>query len=45
MTTVTTQMLETPEVDLVYDIHGPLPTAYVHPPLVMNGQPMDEPGV
>ena len=41
---MTTQMLETPEVDLVYDIHGPLPTADGRPPLVMIGQPMDASG-
>jgi pimeloyl-ACP methyl ester carboxylesterase len=41
---MTTQMLETPEADLVYDIHGPLPTADGHPPLVMIGQPMDASG-
>jgi pimeloyl-ACP methyl ester carboxylesterase len=38
--TVTTQVLETPGVDLVYDVHGPLPTADGRPPLVMIGQPM-----
>jgi pimeloyl-ACP methyl ester carboxylesterase len=37
---MTTHRLETPEVDLVYDIRGPLPTADGHPPLVMIGQPM-----
>ncbi|MGP4014795.1 alpha/beta fold hydrolase [Saccharopolyspora sp. 5N708] len=37
-------MLETPEVDLVYDVHGPLPTADGRPPLVMIGQPMDATG-
>ncbi|GII59055.1 hydrolase [Planotetraspora thailandica] len=41
---MTTQMLETPEADLVYDIHGSLPTADGHPPLVMIGQPMDASG-
>ena len=39
-----TQLLETPVVDLVYDIHGPLPAAGGHPPLVMIGQPMDAGG-
>ena len=34
-------MLETPEVDLVYDVRGPLPTADGRPPLLMIGQPMD----
>ncbi|WP_249714970.1 alpha/beta fold hydrolase [Rhizomonospora bruguierae] len=37
-------MLETPEVDLAYDVHGPLPTAGGRPPLVMIGQPMDASG-
>lgn len=41
---MTTQMLETPEADLVFDIHGPLPAADGHPPLVMIGQPMDASG-
>jgi pimeloyl-ACP methyl ester carboxylesterase len=41
---MTTQMLETPEVDLAYDVHGPLPTADGRPPLVMIGQPMDASG-
>jgi len=41
---MTTQLLQTPEVDLVYDVHGPLPTADGHPPLVMIGQPMDASG-
>src|ERR1035438_1690453 len=41
---MTTQMLETPEVDLVYDIHGPLPTTDGRPRLVMVGQPMDASG-
>jgi pimeloyl-ACP methyl ester carboxylesterase len=40
----TTRMLETPEVDLVYDVHGPLPTPDGRPPLVMIGQPMDAGG-
>src|SRR5436305_6962247 len=37
---MTTQMLTTPEVDLAYDVHGPLPTADGRPPLLMIGQPM-----
>nr|WTB28538.1 alpha/beta hydrolase [Streptomyces sp. NBC_00830] len=41
---MTTQMLETPEVDLAYDVHGPLPTTDGRPPLVMIGQPMDASG-
>jgi pimeloyl-ACP methyl ester carboxylesterase len=42
MTTMT--VLETPEVDLAYDVHGPLPTADGRPPLFMIGQPMDASG-
>jgi pimeloyl-ACP methyl ester carboxylesterase len=41
---MTTQTLETPEVDLAYDVQGPLPTADGRPPLVMIGQPMDARG-
>ncbi|MFJ9034037.1 alpha/beta fold hydrolase [Streptomyces sp. NPDC102274] len=41
---MTTQILETPEVDLAYDVHGPLPTSDGRPPLVMIGQPMDASG-
>ncbi|WP_223623331.1 alpha/beta fold hydrolase [Microbacterium sp. EST19A] len=36
--------LELPDVDLVYDVHGPLPTADGRPPLLMIGQPMDASG-
>jgi pimeloyl-ACP methyl ester carboxylesterase len=36
--------LETAEVDLGYDVRGPLPTADGRPPLVMIGQPMDATG-
>jgi pimeloyl-ACP methyl ester carboxylesterase len=36
--------LELPEVDLVYDVYGPLPTADGRPPLIMIGQPMDASG-
>lgn len=36
--------LELPEVDLVYDVHGPLPAAGARPPLLMIGQPMDASG-
>src|SRR3954463_6425489 len=36
--------LETPEVDLAYDVVGPLPTADGQPPLIMIGQPMDASG-
>ncbi|MBF8184176.1 alpha/beta hydrolase [Nonomuraea sp. K274] len=41
---MTTQILKTPEADLAYDVHGPLPTAGGRPPLVMIGQPMDASG-
>jgi pimeloyl-ACP methyl ester carboxylesterase len=41
---MTTQILETPEVDLAYDLHGPLPTADGRPPLLMIGQPMEAGG-
>lgn len=40
----TTHTLETAEADIVYDVHGPLPTAAGRPPLVMIGQPMDSTG-
>ena len=40
----TTHLLETPEADIAYDVHGPLPTADGRPPLVMIGQPMDASG-
>src|SRR6266516_6077562 len=40
----TTHMLETVEVDIAYDVHGPLPTADGRPPLFMIGQPMDASG-
>ncbi|QFG20784.1 alpha/beta fold hydrolase [Actinomadura sp. WMMB 499] len=41
---MTEHTLQTPEVDLVYDVHGPLPTADGRPPLVLIGQPMDAAG-
>ena len=41
---MTTHLLELPGVDLVYDVHGPLPTADGRPPLVMIAQPMDAGG-
>lgn len=41
---MTQHVLELPEVDLVYDVHGPLPTADGRPPLMMIGQPMDASG-
>jgi pimeloyl-ACP methyl ester carboxylesterase len=40
----TTHVLETPEVDLTYDVQGPLPTADGRPPLFMIAQPMDASG-
>jgi pimeloyl-ACP methyl ester carboxylesterase len=40
----TTHTLETAEVDIVYDVHGPLPTADGRPPLFMIAQPMDASG-
>ena len=40
----TMHMLETAEADIVYDVHGPLPTADGRPPLFMIGQPMDASG-
>ena len=40
----TTHTLETPEADIVYDVHGPAPADSPHPPLVMVGQPMDASG-
>src|SRR4051812_16299374 len=42
---MTTQhMLETAEADIVYDVHGALPTVDGRPPLFMIGQPMDASG-
>jgi pimeloyl-ACP methyl ester carboxylesterase len=40
----TTRTLETADVDLVYDVHGPLPTADGRLPLLMVGQPMTADG-
>jgi pimeloyl-ACP methyl ester carboxylesterase len=39
-----TDTLKTPEVDIVYDVEGRLPTADGRPPLFMIGQPMDASG-
>jgi pimeloyl-ACP methyl ester carboxylesterase len=36
----TTHILDTPEADIAYDVHGPLPAADGRPPLFMIGQPM-----
>jgi pimeloyl-ACP methyl ester carboxylesterase len=45
-TTVTaqTQTLELPDVDLTYDVRGPIPTADGRPLLLMIGQPMQADG-
>src|SRR3954466_2610215 len=40
----TTHGLGPDQVALVYDVHGPLPTADGRPPLLMIGQPMDAGG-
>src|SRR5437879_12574317 len=39
-----THKLVTTEADIVYDVHGPLPTADGSPPLFMIAQPMDASG-
>ncbi|MGK3200684.1 alpha/beta fold hydrolase [Amycolatopsis sp. MEPSY49] len=39
-----THTLETPEADIVYDVHGPAPADSPRPPLLMVGQPMDATG-
>ncbi|MYR98513.1 alpha/beta hydrolase [Streptomyces sp. SID8374] len=39
-----THTLTTADADLVYDVHGPLPTTDGRPPLLMIGQPMDATG-
>lgn len=39
-TQIVTQTLALPDVDLVYDVHGPLPTTDGRPPLFLIGQPM-----
>jgi pimeloyl-ACP methyl ester carboxylesterase len=39
-----THTLATPDVDLVYDVAGPLPTADGQPPLLMAGHPMTAEG-
>lgn len=41
---MTQHTLDLPEVDLVYDVHGLLPTADGRAPLMMIGQPMDASG-
>lgn len=42
--TLTTRTLTTAGADIVYDLHGPLPTADGRPPLFMIGQPMTASG-
>src|SRR5256884_2912634 len=39
-----THVLETAEVDIAYDVRGPLPTADGRPPLFRTGQPMEASG-
>lgn len=39
-----TRTLDTADVDIVYDVRGPLPTVDGRPPLLMIGQPMDASG-
>ena len=41
---MTTHKLETSDAEIVYDVHGPLPTAGGRPPLFMIAQPMDASG-
>ncbi len=41
---MTTHTLDTGGADIVYDVHGPLPTADGRPPLLMIGQPMTADG-
>lgn len=41
---MTQHTLELPGAELVYDVHGPLPTTDGRPPLLMIGQPMDASG-
>jgi pimeloyl-ACP methyl ester carboxylesterase len=40
----TTNLLETNQAGIAYDVHGPLPTADGRPPLFMIGQPMTADG-
>ena len=40
----TSHTLDTGDADIVYDVHGPLPTADGRPPLFMIGQPMEAGG-
>lgn len=41
---MTTLTVKTPEANLVYDVHGPLPPAEGRPPLMLVGAPMDASG-
>jgi pimeloyl-ACP methyl ester carboxylesterase len=41
---MTTHTLKTTQAEIVYDVHGPLPTADGKPPLFMVGQPMTASG-
>ncbi|MGW1739277.1 alpha/beta fold hydrolase [Nocardia sp. NPDC001965] len=41
---MSTHTLETAGADIVYDVHGPVPTAGGRPPLFMIGQPMEAAG-
>src|SRR3569833_3050988 len=41
---MTSHVLSTLEVDLVYDVHGPLPTTDGRPPLFMSCLPIDASG-
>jgi pimeloyl-ACP methyl ester carboxylesterase len=40
----TMHLLQTADVDIAYDVRGPLPTADGRPPLFMIGHPMDASG-
>lgn len=42
--TTTTHTLDTGDADIVYDVHGPLPTADGRPVVFLVGQPMDARG-
>ena len=42
--TTTTHTLHTADAEIVYDVHGPLPTEDGRPPLFMIGQPMTATG-
>ena len=41
---MTAHTLETPDADIVYDVHGPAPAESPRPPLLMIGQPMTAEG-